>query len=375
MDAAGFMTDLWHRSIEVIRHNQAATGAYVASPNFLVYRYCWFRDGAFTAYAMDLAGELESAQRFHDWASRTILRYESRLAQCIQGARRGLAPTPQTCFHSRFTLDGMEAKEDWPNHQLDGLGAWLWAVCQHVKISGASSLPDSWQEAAALAREYLVSLWSMPCSDCWEEKADRIHTYTLAAIYGGLCAAAELLGDRRAAETAGQIRAFVLENMSRDSHLIKHLGTREVDSNLLAVATPYGLLDAEDPLMRSTVARIEQELRSPGAGLRRYGRDTYYGGGQWIVLSAWLGWHYVQVGQLERAQAIKAWVEAQAAPEGELPEQVTLDLNDASCYPQWLERWGPVASPLLWSHAMYLVLCHALRAHAPTGLPGECDHD
>jgi hypothetical protein len=21
----------------------------------------------------------------------------------------------------------------------------------------------------------------------------------------------------------------------------------------------------------------------------------------------------------------------------------------------WLERWGPVATPLLWSHAMYLI--------------------
>jgi hypothetical protein len=27
----------------------------------------------------------------------------------------------------------------------------------------------------------------------------------------------------------------------------------------------------------------------------------------------------------------------------------------------WIERWGQVASPLLWSHAMYLIAEHELR--------------
>jgi hypothetical protein len=27
---------------------------------------------------------------------------------------------------------------------------------------------------------------------------------------------------------------------------------------------------------------------------------------------------------------------------------------------QWLQAWGPVASPLLWSHAMYLTLAPEL---------------
>ena len=60
------MTDLFQRSVEIILQNQSATGAYLASPNFDTYRYCWFRDGAFIAYAMNLAGEHESAQRFHN---------------------------------------------------------------------------------------------------------------------------------------------------------------------------------------------------------------------------------------------------------------------------------------------------------------------
>ena len=60
------MIDLYRRSIQIILENQSGSGAYIASPHFPTYHYCWFRDGAFCAYAMDLAGERESAARFHD---------------------------------------------------------------------------------------------------------------------------------------------------------------------------------------------------------------------------------------------------------------------------------------------------------------------
>nr|MBI2904378.1 glycoside hydrolase [Chloroflexota bacterium] len=46
------MTDLYRQSIEIILRNQTASGAYLASPNFPTYHYCWFRDGSFIAYAM-----------------------------------------------------------------------------------------------------------------------------------------------------------------------------------------------------------------------------------------------------------------------------------------------------------------------------------
>ena len=45
--------DLYHRSIDIIKENQAASGAYVASPSFPTYHYCWLRDGSYIAYAMD----------------------------------------------------------------------------------------------------------------------------------------------------------------------------------------------------------------------------------------------------------------------------------------------------------------------------------
>jgi hypothetical protein len=50
------MAELFQHNIHVILANQAARGAYVASPAFPTYRYCRSRDGAFIAYAMGLVG-------------------------------------------------------------------------------------------------------------------------------------------------------------------------------------------------------------------------------------------------------------------------------------------------------------------------------
>jgi GH15 family glucan-1,4-alpha-glucosidase len=102
--------------------------------------------------------------------------------------------------------------------------------------------------------------------------------------------------------------------------------------------------------------RVSDELVGPTGGVRRYLGDTFYGGGEWIVLTAWLAWYRAATGQRDQAARGLAWIQASATPDL-LPEQRT----EAAQYPEmvtpWVERWGPVATPLLWSHAMYLVLC------------------
>ena len=46
----------------------------------------------------------------------------------------------------------------------------------------------------------------------------------------------------------------------------------------------------------------------------------------------------------------------------ELPEQVTTHAQDPDMVGLWVERWGEVATPLLWSHAMYLIAEEAAAA-------------
>src|SRR5258708_38934661 len=86
-----------------------------------------------------------------------------------------------------------------------------------------------------------------------------------------------------------------------DGKLVKFLGNPAVDGSLLWSAVPYGLLKPNDPTFETTLAKIEHDLHYPGGGVYRYRADVYYGGGEWLLLAAWLGWVYATRGDHEKA--------------------------------------------------------------------------
>jgi GH15 family glucan-1,4-alpha-glucosidase len=383
------MDHLTERSIAIILENQSPNGAYVASPNFSTYHYCWFRDGAFTAFAMDLVGQHESARKFHSWAARSINERASVVRAALAKAGSGQPFTEDEILHTRYRLDGSpDTSGEWGNFQLDGFGAWLWALGEHRRLSDVDSLQQDWLAAAGLAADYLKGLWRLPCYDCWEEFPEFVHPHTLAAIYGGLHAYALLLDSQGSGIAAGQlqealeaIRSELLAGAAQFGHFVKFAGSAAVDASLLSLAVPYGVVSPDDPRMLATVSRIEETLVGSGqrsaGGVHRYAEDTYYGGGEWVLLTAWLGWYYCELaGQnpgraaksLEKARGCLDWVERQAGGEGQggwLPEQIPANLNDPSYYRTWLSRWGPIANPLLWSHAKHLILRARLSGLAP----------
>jgi len=129
-----------------------------------------------------------------------------------------------------------------------------------------------------------------------------------------------------------------------------------VDASLISVSTPFGLLGADHPVMQRTIERIRTELASPTGGIRRYVGDTYFGGNPWLLLTAWLGWHDRLSGNEAGHVAARDWVLDHATKGDELPEQILHEPQDATFVGQWLERWGPVANPLLWSHAKFILM-------------------
>jgi len=349
---------LHRRSIEIILEHQHPGGAYPASPAFPTYRYCWMRDGSFTAYAMDLVGQPASAERFHRWAASVVNARQGLVARAVSKAHRGEPLASTEYLHTRFTLSGEESTvADWPSFQLDGYGTWLWALGQHC-LRRERTLPDSLCDASDAVAEYLAALWTSPCYDCWEEFPDRVHTYTLAAILAGLRSHANMRGADHSTAIRG-IESVLLEQGEAGAHFVKYLGSNQVDASLIGLAVPYGLVPPTDPRMQVTLQRIEKNLRL-GGGVHRYVGDTYYGGGEWVLLTAWLGWYYREAGEQAKAAQAARWVEAQADDIGQLPEQVPATLIDASQYSPWVKRWGDIARPLLWSHAMYLILHHTL---------------
>lgn len=349
---------LYERSIEIILANQTPSGAFIAGPSFSPYKYCWFRDGAFTAYSMDLVGEHESSYRFHGWAANLINQRSDQIARAVTKANRNIPLSPEDSLHTRYTADGDVASEEWPNFQLDGLGSWLWFLCEHQQLC-QTPLSRDLLDAADLIADYLSALWQLPCFDSWEESPDRIHTYTLAAIYGGLKAHSRISGVEHAG-TLEVIRNYIQDHCVVNDHFTKSAGVDEIDANLIGLAIPYGVSRADQDCMINTVTLIEERLGGRG-GCRRYPQDSYYGGGEWVLLTAWLGWYYAELGDRTRAADALEWVERQADDKGYLPEQVHHVMNSPEFFPIWQDRWGDVAKPLLWSHAMYLILHHALE--------------
>lgn len=354
------MLNLVDYSRQVILHYQLPNGAYPACPNMPDYQFCWFRDSSFIAHSMLVSGETASAAAFHVWAARIILQYEAPARRAMADFSAGKVPDAHDVLRARYAYDGSKGPDDWPEFQLDGLGTWLWGL--KMFADAGNSLTAEMERAAHFLADYLCVLWPSPCHDLWEESGDRIHTYTLGAIYGGLVAAADLLNRAELHDVAAKIKAYIFKNMVSDGKFMKSVGNPIVDASLIGMTTPYRLVEPGDPLLVATVKQIEADIYAVGSGIHRFRSDVYYGAGAWPLLAAWLGWYDTEVGNISRAQGILADIEKNATAAGDLPEQVVPPmLADISHYDYWVKRRGPIATPLLWAHAMYLILTHAVK--------------
>jgi GH15 family glucan-1,4-alpha-glucosidase len=214
-------------------------------------------------------------------------------------------------FDARYRLDGRpDDSEDWPLRQHDGWGLFLWSVREHCRRHGVT---PRWETGRIVRR--LERVRYDPCVDWWEER-EGVHAATLACIAAGL-----------------------------EDDLDLSRAEDRLDASLLAL-----------PLLGYELTRPVHDLLSPGGGVWRHLEDEYYGGGEWLLLTAMWGLCF----ETEAADCL-AWIEAHATPEGNLPEQVQDHLLRPEGYEYWAEKWGPPPSPLLWSHAMYLDLANVLH--------------
>lgn len=372
------LADLARSSHAVITGYQHPGGAYPASPAFSAYRgYAWLRDGAFTAEGISRYGDVGSADRFHDWAARVLTARRDQVSELHAAVARGQDVPLARMLPTRFTFDGSDGSDPWWDFQTDGYGLWLWSVVTHARRHGRTL--DRWRDGIEVAVDYLVDFWSRPCYDWWEEHVEQRHVSTLAASYGGLLAVADagILDPshadaaRRAALSAKDLvlSAGTTSGRAGDRHaphLTKWLGSDAVDGSLAACAVPFGLVAPGSPLAEATLDAIARDLDVDG-GVHRFRADVFYGGGQWPLLACLLGWNRAVVGDRVGALRHLQWVADHARPDGDLPEQAPDHLLHPEHRDQWLARWGPVATPLLWSHGMFLILADELGL-LPEGL-------
>jgi isomaltose glucohydrolase len=352
---------LVEHSLRVLHDGQAPSGAFVASPAFRVYGFGWLRDGAFCAYALDRAGEHAAAAAFHRWALFTLERHRPMAEAAIARVEAGEVPPFKAMLPARFTLAGEleqpDPAEPWPNFQIDGYGIWLWALEDHL---AGRKLDAVARATVELVARYLAAVWRLKCCSCWEELQGGEHASTIAAAYAGLAAAARLLDDQALGGEAVAVRAHLVTRFAVDGRLGRGPDDPRVDGSMTWLSVPFGVLPANDQRVVNTIAAIKRDLVGPGGGVYRYVGDTYYGGGQWLLLASSLAWHDTVTGGGDAGE-LRSWVRGQASANGDLPEQVTGHPQDAAMVQPWVERWGAIANPLLWSHAMYLIAEEAAR--------------
>lgn len=359
----GGIGELMRASVARILEHQEPNGAIVASRDFATYHYCWLRDGSFIAFALDRAGEHAASRRFHLWVAGAI----AGIAEVIEDAiMRHERSEPLALDHmppARFGLDGAVVADDWPNFQIDGYATWLWALEHHLTATGQDVMPEELRAAAARVARYVSALALTPCFDVWEEHGGDRHVSTLACVHAGLISAARMFGTDALLERADTVRLAAREGTARLGRFVKSTESDAVDSSLLWLATPFGVVESDDPHFVETVRAIEEQLTFEG-GLRRYPTDTYYGSGAWPVLTGSLGWHYAAAGEHAAAQRCHRWIVEHIDAQGRLAEQFGGERRDPRHHREWVERWGAPAADLTWSHAMHVVLCAELEAQA-----------
>ena len=357
-------------SIDIILDNQHPSGAYPASPTFSVYGYSWFRDGAFIADAMSRVGQAESASAFNHWCRGVLESRADHITDLVERARADESIPASEMLPTRYTLDGLDGSDEWWDFQLDGYGTWLWTLTQHAERHGEDL--EEFETSIELAVDYLCEFGLEPCFDWWEEFAEHRHTSTIASVAAGLRSIEHrMTGDRarRVSVMLARLDETITGSLTTSGSLAKWQGNDSVDASLLSVMIPFGVVEPGTTLAEATYRQILDDLlvTDPAVGgLYRYRGDTFFGGGEWINLTAWLGWYEAETGRIDEARGRLAWIAAQATDDGSLPEQVSDNTQFPDRVQEWIDKWGPVATPLLWSHAMFLTLDDVLTTAPST---------
>jgi GH15 family glucan-1,4-alpha-glucosidase len=354
-------------SVAAILANQHASGAFVASPDFSQYDYCWLRDASFVAAALDRAAEHDASRRYHEWVAR-VLGAEGigpLMETATANQRTGRETAANELPPARFSLDGRRVSDDWPNFQLDGYGTWLWALDLHLRSAGTGEPSGELRGAVERTARYLSVFALQPCFDVWEENPGEVHTSTLASIQAGLRCAASLLDEPALTDSAAKVFDAITVSAREPGRFVKSNRQQTADGSLLWTAPVFNVVANDDPCYRATVEEIQSTLIFDG-GVRRYASDTYFGGGSWPVLTCSLGLHHAQVGDIRAAERCLDWSVSRLDEHGRLGEQFGGETRDPEHYREWVARWGHPARNLVWSHAMCVLLAIEIEAASHT---------
>ncbi|HUR99650.1 MAG TPA: glycoside hydrolase family 15 protein [Pyrinomonadaceae bacterium] len=367
------VVELYKRSLLITRTQIDNDGAIIAANDSDVtaratdhYSYLWTRDGAFVANALDLSGYSDLARRFYEFCGR-IVHSKGYFVQ-----KYNADGTVASGWHAAWNSGN---KKPMVPIQEDETALVLWALWNHY---------DRYRDIEFAHRLYRKLV--IPCADfmadfrdpdlklpqptwnLWEDRRG-IHTFTCAAVVGGLRAAAgfaTLFADFDKASKYAAALEEITEGMRTHlfdaklgrfirslqfDHDDKYERDTTVDASLFGTFY-FGAFAPGDEMVVRTMAAVAEKLSVAG-GIARFENDGYMRtsadvvGNAWFICTLWLAEFLVAsatcISDLEKALAIFRQVALLARPSGVLSEQID-------------PATGAQASvaPLTWSHSTYV---------------------
>jgi GH15 family glucan-1,4-alpha-glucosidase len=341
----------------------APSGAIVAAPTTSLperlggplnwdYRYCWLRDASMTVRALFGLGFHEEAEAFVGWLihSTRLTRPALRVLYDVYGRapprerELGLAGY----CGSRPVRTGNAAKDQL---QLDLYGEVLDAATQLVR-RGVKLDRETSRMLAALG-EYVCRHWREPDESIWEARGPpRHYTYSKALCWVALDRLLELhrRGHVRAAvDRVACERAALRREIERHGYnealgsYVQTFDGEEVDAALLQLGW-YGYRRVASPRMRSTVARVERELRAAPGLLYRYRAAPEQREGAFGICAFWAAENLaLGGGSADEAESRIALLLRHANDVGLFAEEIDPDTGDAlGNFPQAFTHIGLV---------------------------------
>ncbi len=338
------------------------------------YSYMWPRDAAFIVTSLDKAGFTEVTKPFFKFCQEVL--------------------HPDGYLHHRFNSDqslgstwhSTIAQRQWMKDKIlqlpiqeDESAGVLFALWHHYQASeDLEFIENLYAPLIEKIADFLVSFRDketglpLPSYDLWEEKIGA-STYTCCAVYGGLMAAAkfsELLGKRnhmrKYKDAAKAIKKAMDEHLydPKQQAYVRIMEMTEqgwqldktIDASSVFGLWYFGVVDQDDDKFKSTHEQLVKKLTNPTpvGGIIRYENDPYFRradlSNPWFITTMWDAlrlMHKNQVTQADLNQVEKTmeWVVAQMYQSGVLAEQLDPATGDSLS-----------ATPLVWSHAVYVDL-------------------
>ena len=310
---------------------------------------------------------------FFDWCAACVEpRGGQRRPHRRAAARRRRSPTPRCCRRdSPSTARGSARRPSGGTSSstatAPGCGRW------RARARGTGSMPARWRRGIELTSTTWCRRGSDPATTGGRSTSKHGHVSTLGSIAAGLRDAAREPSSTTAALGVGSghggrhRRVRPRRDGIRDGHLIKWVGSDEVDASLAALVGLLGVIDADEP----AGPRDDRRARPAARGRRRRRTassptpSTAAASGRCCQLHARPRPRRGGGPRCARSRLLRLGRGAPSARPARCRSRSPTTCSHPSFVAEWEERWGRSADPLLWSSRDVPAARRRARASVP----------